>query len=98
MNFPFFSPSYYPKKRDNLLKSVECFGGLEPLSLRVKSGSRAEGEVISVNMAFLKAGTPYPAVSWNTHCLFPSFLRLLKVSALVSFKHCQIFMPYCFES
>ncbi|XP_027089442.1 uncharacterized protein [Coffea arabica] len=46
---------------ENLLKSIESIRRFRAAQFDlVKSGSRAEGEVISVNMAFLKAGTPSP--------------------------------------
>ncbi|KAL3539143.1 hypothetical protein ACH5RR_002509 [Cinchona calisaya] len=46
---------------ENLLKSIESIRRFRAAQFDlVKSGSRAEGQVISVNMAFLKAGTPSP--------------------------------------
>jgi aminoacylase len=46
---------------ENLLKSIESVRRFRASQFDlVKSGLKAEGEVISVNMAFLKAGTPSP--------------------------------------
>ena len=36
----------------------------------MKAGLKAEGEVFSVNMVFLKAGTPSPTVSWDEILFF----------------------------
>ena len=49
---------------ENLFKSIESIRRFRASQFDfVKAGLKAEGEVISVNMAFLKAGTPSPAVS-----------------------------------
>ena len=49
---------------ENLLKSIEIVRRFRASQFdMVKAGLKAEGEVISVNMAFLKAGTPSPTVS-----------------------------------
>lgn len=49
---------------ENLLKSIESIRRFRAAQFDlVKAGVKAEGEVISVNMAFLKAGTPTPTVS-----------------------------------
>lgn len=49
---------------ENLLKSIESVRRFRASQFDlVKAGLKAEGEVISVNMAFLKAGTPSPTVS-----------------------------------
>ncbi|CAA2980082.1 aminoacylase-1 isoform X2 [Olea europaea var. sylvestris] len=46
---------------ENLLKSIESVRRFRAAQFDlVKSGLKAEGEVISVNMVFLKAGTPSP--------------------------------------
>ncbi|XP_052193064.1 uncharacterized protein LOC127801733 [Diospyros lotus] len=46
---------------ENLLKSIESVRRFRASQFDlVKSGLKAEGEVISVNMVFLKAGTPSP--------------------------------------
>ncbi|KAG8380040.1 hypothetical protein BUALT_Bualt07G0152200 [Buddleja alternifolia] len=46
---------------ENLLKSIESIRRFRALQFDlVKAGLKAEGEVISVNMVFLKAGTPSP--------------------------------------
>lgn len=58
---------------ENILKSIESVRRFRAAQFDlVKAGLKAEGEVVSVNMAFLKAGTPSPTVSF-THsgaCLF----------------------------
>lgn len=49
---------------ENLLKSIESVRRFRASQFDlVKAGVKAEGEVISVNMVFLKAGTPSPTVS-----------------------------------
>ena len=49
---------------ENLLKSIESIRKFRASQFDlVKAGLKAEGEVVSVNMAFLKAGTPSPTVS-----------------------------------
>lgn len=49
---------------ENLLKSIESIRRFRASQFDlIKSGLKAEGEVISVNMVFLKAGTPSPTVS-----------------------------------
>lgn len=46
---------------ENLLKSIEIIRRFRAAQFdMVKAGLKAEGEVVSVNMAFLKAGTPSP--------------------------------------
>lgn len=55
------SKLYDNSAMENLLKSIESIRRFRAAQFDlVKSGSKAEGEVISVNMAFLKAGTPSP--------------------------------------
>lgn len=47
---------------ENLFKSIETIRRFRAAQFDlVKSGSKAEGEVVSVNMVFLKAGTPSPS-------------------------------------
>ena len=47
----------------NLFKSIESVRRFRASQFDlVKAGLKAEGEVVSVNMEFLKAGTPSPAV------------------------------------
>lgn len=49
---------------ENLFKSIESVRRFRASQFDlVKAGLKGEGEVISVNMAFLKAGTPSPTVS-----------------------------------
>lgn len=49
---------------ENILKSIESVRRFRTSQFDlVKAGLKAEGEVVSVNMAFLKAGTPTPTVS-----------------------------------
>lgn len=49
---------------ENLVKSVESVRRFRAAQFDlVKSGAVAEGEVVSVNMVFFKAGTPSPTVS-----------------------------------
>ena len=49
---------------ENLLKSIESVRRFRTSQFdMVKAGLRAEGEVVSVNMVFLKAGTQTPTVS-----------------------------------
>lgn len=49
---------------ENLLKSIESIRRFRAAQFDlVKAGLKAEGEVISVNMVFLKGGTPSPTVS-----------------------------------
>lgn len=50
---------------ENLMKSVETIRRFRAAQFdMLKSGEKAEGEVVSVNFAFLKAGTPTPTVSF----------------------------------
>lgn len=58
---------------ENLLKSIESVRRFRAAQFDlVKSGLKAEGEVISVNMVFLKAGTPSPTVSVTFSSSFKS--------------------------
>ncbi|TXG75110.1 hypothetical protein ES332_1Z014900v1 [Gossypium tomentosum] len=51
---------------ENLFKSIESIRRFRASQFDlVKAGLKGEGEVISVNMAFLKAGTPSPTNSWE---------------------------------
>lgn len=55
----------------NLFKSIETIRRFRASQFDlVKAGLKAEGEVISVNMAFLRAGTPSPTVSFFFQGLF----------------------------
>ncbi|KAK6916833.1 Peptidase M20, dimerization domain [Dillenia turbinata] len=55
------SKLYDNSAMENLLKSIESIRRFRASQFDlVKAGFRAEGEVVSVNMAFLKAGTPSP--------------------------------------
>ncbi|CAL5195864.1 unnamed protein product [Lathyrus oleraceus] len=50
---------------ENLLKSIEIIRRYRASQFDlIKAGLKADGEVISINMAFLKAGTPSPTVSF----------------------------------
>lgn len=58
---------------ENILKSIESVRRFRASQFDlVKSGLKSEGEVISVNMVFLKAGTPSPTVSFP----IPSFYEV----------------------
>lgn len=60
---------------ENLLKSIESIWRFRESQFDlVKSGVKAEGEVISINMAFLKAGTPSPTVSPVYHSLIAGYV------------------------
>lgn len=49
---------------ENLMKSIESIRRFRASQFdMIKAGLKAEGEVVSVNMAFLKAGTLTPTVS-----------------------------------
>jgi len=49
---------------ENLLKSIESIRRFRASQFDLlKAGGIAEGDVVSVNMAFLKAGTPSPTVT-----------------------------------
>lgn len=49
---------------ENLFKSIESVRRFRASQFDlVKAGLKVEGEVVSVNMVFLKAGTPSPTVS-----------------------------------
>ncbi|RWR78299.1 aminoacylase-1 isoform X1 [Cinnamomum micranthum f. kanehirae] len=55
------SKLYDNSAMENLMKSIESVRRFRAAQFdMVKAGLKAEGEVISVNMAFLKAGTPSP--------------------------------------
>ena len=48
---------------ENLFKSIESVRRFRASQFDlVKAGLKAEGEVVSINMVFLKAGTPSPTV------------------------------------
>ncbi|XP_050871983.1 uncharacterized protein LOC127074689 [Lathyrus oleraceus] len=51
---------------ENLLKSIEIIRRYRASQFDlIKAGLKADGEVISINMAFLKAGTPSPTIVPN---------------------------------
>lgn len=51
---------------ENLLKSVESITRFRDSQFDLmKQGLRGEGDIISINMAYIKAGTPVPNVSHN---------------------------------
>lgn len=55
------SKLYDNSAMENLLKSIESIRRFRAAQFNlVKAGLKADGEVVSVNMAFLKAGTPSP--------------------------------------
>ncbi|KAK9129181.1 hypothetical protein Sjap_009668 [Stephania japonica] len=55
------SKLYDNSAMENLLKSIESIRRFRAAQFdMVKAGLKAEGEVVSVNMVFLKAGTPSP--------------------------------------
>lgn len=55
---------------ENLLKSIESIRRFRASQFDLlKAGGTAEGDVVSVNMAFLKAGTPSPTVIASLHSL-----------------------------
>ena len=55
---------------ENLLKSIESIRRFRASQFDLlKAGGIAEGHVVSVNMAFLKAGTPSPTVTCLLHFL-----------------------------
>lgn len=80
---------------ENLLKSIESIRRFRASQFDlVKSGARAEGEVISVNMVFLKAGTPSPTVRWNPFRLLDFHaIRLVYTFTIIAGCICPL---YCF--
>lgn len=59
---------------ENLVKSLETIDRFRASQFdMVKAGLKADGEVISVNMVFLKAGTPSPTVISPIFYLFIYF-------------------------
>ncbi|XP_077215654.1 peptidase M20/M25/M40 family protein isoform X2 [Tasmannia lanceolata] len=55
------SKLYDNSAMENLMKSIESVRRFRAVQFdKVKAGLKAEGEVVSVNMVFLKAGTPSP--------------------------------------
>ena len=63
---------------ENLLKSIESIRKFRASQFDlVKAGLKAEGEVVSVNMVFLKAGTPSPTVSDSLFSLLLGILVLV---------------------
>lgn len=58
------SKLYDNSAMENLLKSIESIRRFRASQFDlIKAGFKAEGDVVSVNMAFLKAGTPSPTVT-----------------------------------
>lgn len=58
------SKLYDNSAMENLLKSIESIRRYRASQFDlIKAGLKAEGDVVSINMAFLKAGTPSPTVS-----------------------------------
>lgn len=69
------SKLYDNSAMENLFKSIESVRRFRSSQFDlVKAGLKADGEVVSVNMAFLKAGTPSPTVSFLF--IFFSFLEV----------------------
>lgn len=63
---------------ENLLKSVEIVRKFRASQFdMVKAGLKDEAEVISVNMAYLKAGTPSPTVSLIMYSVWYGCLVIL---------------------
>lgn len=64
------SKLYDNSAMENLLKSIESIRRFRASQFDlIKAGLKAEGDVVSINMAFLKAGTPSPTVSQTTPIL-----------------------------
>lgn len=63
---------------ENLLKSIESIRRFRASQFDLlKAGGIGEGDVVSVNMAFLKAGTPSPTVTTCLHfLLIPKLMSL----------------------
>lgn len=60
------SKLYDNSAAENLSKSIESIMRFRASQFdMLKAGFKADGEVISVNMVFLKAGTPSPDVSFS---------------------------------
>jgi aminoacylase len=58
------SKLYDNSAMENLLKSIESIRRYRASQFDlIKAGLKADGDVVSINMAFLKAGTPSPTVS-----------------------------------
>jgi len=61
------SKLYDNSAMENLLKSIESIQRYRTSQFDlIKAGLKADGDVVSINMAFLKAGTPSPTVSQST--------------------------------
>jgi len=61
------SKLYDNSAMENLLKSIESIQRYRASQFDlIKAGLKADGDVVSINMAFLKAGTPSPTVSQLT--------------------------------
>lgn len=69
---------------ENILKSIESVRRFRAAQFDlVKSGLKNEGEVISVNPVFLKAGTPSPTVCFS---MISSHEVALKIGLISSLK------------
>ncbi|RZS24435.1 hypothetical protein BHM03_00057502, partial [Ensete ventricosum] len=59
---------------ENVMKSVEAVRRFRAAQFDlVKTGTKVEGEVVSVNLVYLKAGTPSPTVSTVNSAYFDQF-------------------------
>lgn len=69
---------------ENLLKSIEIIRRYRASQFDlIKAGLKADGEVISINMAFLKAGTPSPTVSQYSIKVIKLVLFNVKIYSIV---------------
>lgn len=75
------SKLYDNSAMENLLKSLELISRYRAGQFDlVKNGKAAEGDVVSVNLVFLKSGRPTPTVSSNHFCIvFGAFKPLIFV-------------------
>lgn len=77
---------------ENLLKSIEVIKRFRTAQFDlVKAGIKAEGDVVSINFVYLKAGTPTPTVS----CCFV-FLCYCAASFFFYFSFYMCFWRFCF--
>lgn len=77
---------------ENLLMSIESIRRFRASQFdMVKAGLKAEGEVISVNMVYLKAGTQTPTVS--LYPIFPCALHTKAISKLASTHNSESLLP-----
>lgn len=88
------SKLYDNSAMENLLKSIEAIRRFRASQFDlIKAGFKAEGEVVSVNMVFLKAGTPSPTVSpplpflllihYSTTKMFPQHLTVFSLTIII---------------